>query len=62
MIRNALTALGSSHDGAESLVDDKTVCKSKKAKLEALLKATEDRLSDAWHRVQELELSKDTVD
>lgn len=33
-----------------------------KAQLEASLKASKGRMSDAEHRVQELELTKDAVD
>lgn len=61
IIKNALVALHSSRDGAEPLAELKKVCEANKTKPEAWLKASEDKLSDAQHRVQEIELINDTA-
>lgn len=44
------------------MVEHKKVCEAKKTKGKASLKASGDKLSDAQHRVNELELTKNTAD
>lgn len=61
LFNEALSALGSSRDGAELFVELKE-CEGNKIKLESLLKVSPSNLSDAELRAQELQLTKDTVD
>lgn len=62
LIKDSLAALGSSHDGAASLVKHRRVCEVDKTKVESLVKASENKPSDAQRRVKKLVLTKDTVD
>lgn len=57
-----MAALGSSRDGARSVVGHKKECKANKVKLEGSFRESESRLSDAQRRVKGLELTKDSVD
>lgn len=62
LIKAALEALGSHHDSADLLVKHKNMCEENKATLEASLKGSEDKFFDLQLRVQEFELTRDTID
>lgn len=62
LIKDALAALGSSEDSPELLVEHTKVCEARKFNLEASLKASNSKRSDAQQRVEEPELSKNTVE
>lgn len=57
-----MAAFGSRREGAETLVEHRKKFGASKDKLEALLQAPESKLSDAQQRVQDLELTRVTVD
>lgn len=62
LTKDAFAALGSSLDGPAQLLEYKTLCKANKSKLKESLRVSEIELSDAEQYVQEIELTKDTVD
>lgn len=62
LIKDALVSLGLCLDSTMSLLDHSKVYKPSKAKLEALPKASEDKLSASQHRVREFEVTNEAVD
>lgn len=61
MIQDAFAQMDSSVDDQTSLARLKTIYGSGKAELEKTLQASEDKLSEADHRIQGLNLNKLTV-
>lgn len=59
--KEASAALGSSHDGVESLVEHNKLCEATKARPGASLRVYVNRLSNVQHCVQKLGVTKHTV-
>lgn len=60
--KDALTPFGPWSDFAESSIKQKKICEVNKVKLHAMIQALESKLSNAQHRVKQLQLTRNTAD